>query len=90
MDYKVIETCTRCGIGEACKERFTVLCATSVQQFGLPNDVKNLFTVEVMLNHSRTKDHLPCETGEVLFVLLIAHDKMPQDRYLVEKEDGTG
>ena len=48
-----------------------------------------LFTVEVVLEHSRTKDHLQCEKGEVLFVLLIAHDKMPSDKYLVEKEDGN-
>ena len=45
--------------------------------------------MEVVLAHSKTKDHLAVEIGEVLFVLLIAHDKMSQDRYLVEKEDGT-
>lgn len=60
-----------------------------MQQFNLPNDVKHLFAVEVVLEHTKTKDHLACDTGEILFVLLIAHEKMPSERYLVEKEDGT-
>ncbi len=37
----------------------------------------------------KTKDHMVVDMGELLFVLLIAHDKMASDRYLVEKEDGT-
>ena len=59
-----------------------------MQQFNLPNDVQHLFTVEVLLDHSKTKDHLGCDKGDVLFVLLIAHDKMSSDLYLAEKEDG--
>ncbi len=66
-----------------------VYCVLFLQQFNLPADVQHLFTVEVLLDHSKTKDHLNCELGEILFVLLIAHEKMPGDRYLVEKEDGT-
>ena len=61
----------------------------SLQQFNLPADVQHLFAAEVVLEHSRTKDHLGCDIGELLFVLLIAHDKMTKDRLLVEKEDGT-
>ncbi len=65
----------------------TFLCP---QQFNLPADVKNLFAVEVMLDHPKpTKDHIVCNTGDVLFVLLIAHEKMSPEKYLIEKEDGT-
>ena len=60
-----------------------------MQQFNLPTDVQHLFAVEAVLEHTKTKDHLPIEVGELLFVLLIAHDKMPSDKYLVEKDDGT-
>ena len=51
--------------------------------------MQHLFTVEVLLEHPKTKDHLPVNIGEVLFVLLLAHDKLPDGKYLVEKEDGT-
>ena len=53
-------------------------------------DVKPLFHVEVLLDHAtKTKDHLVVGVGDILAVLLIAHDKMPGDKYFVEKEDGT-
>ena len=52
--------------------------------------MKHLFAVEVLLDHPKpTKDHVACAAGDILFVLLIAHEKMAGDRYLVEKEDGT-
>jgi hypothetical protein len=51
--------------------------------------MQHLFTVEVLLEHPKTKDHLQISIGEVLFVLLLAHDKLPDGKYLVEKEDGT-
>ena len=52
-------------------------------------DVQPLFTIEILLDHSKTKDHLNVTAGELAFVLLIAHDKLHPDKYLVEKEDGT-
>lgn len=51
--------------------------------------MQHLFTVEALLDHPKTKDHLPVTIGEVLFVLLLAHDKLPDGKYLAEKEDGT-
>ena len=42
------------------------------------------------MEQAKAKDHLKCSTGEFLFVLLIAHEKMSADNYFVEKEDGTG
>ena len=59
------------------------------QQFPLKIDMQHLFTVEALLEHPKTKDHLPISEGEVLFVLLLAHDKLPDGKYLAEKEDGT-
>ncbi len=35
------------------------------------------------------KDHLPVEVGEIMHVLLLSHPKLPDGKYLVEKEDGT-
>lgn len=48
-----------------------------------------LFAVEVLLEHGKTKDHLNFSVGDVARVLLLSHPKLPSDRYLVEKEDGT-
>ena len=62
---------------------------THTQQFNLPNDVQSLFAVEVLLGHPRTKDHLGVTDGDIAFVLLISHPKLPEGRYLAEKEDGT-
>ena len=59
------------------------------QQFNLDANVQHLFAVEVTEKQGKGKDLLPCEVGEVLFVLLIAHEKLSSDKYLVEKEDGT-
>jgi len=59
------------------------------QQFNLPADVKHLFAVEVLLDHPKaTKDHVACNAGDILFVLLIAHEKMAGDRYLEGGTDG--
>jgi len=60
-----------------------------LQQFGLPNDVQSLFAVQILLDHPKTKDHLGVTESEVVFVLLISHPKLPDGRYLAEKEDGT-
>ena len=51
--------------------------------------MQHLFTVEALLEHPKTKDHLQVSIGEVLFVLLLTHEKLPDGKYLVEKEDGT-
>ena len=51
--------------------------------------MQHLFTVVVLLEHPKTKDHLPVSEGEVLSVLLLVHEKLPDGKYLVEKEDGT-
>ena len=59
------------------------------QQFSLPDDVQSLFAVEILLSHPRTKDHLGVTEGDIAFVLLIYHPKLPKGRYLAEKEDGT-
>ncbi len=59
------------------------------QQYDLKPDVEPLFAVEVLLEHGKTKDHLNFVVGEVACVLLLSHAKLPGDRYLVEKEDGT-
>ena len=37
----------------------------------------------------KTKDHLIVKTGEVVHVLLINHAKLPDGKYLVEKDDGS-
>lgn len=59
------------------------------KEYKLPLDVKPLFTIEILEDHPKGKDHVPVTQGEVCFVLLISHDKLPNDRYFVEKEDGT-
>ena len=59
------------------------------QQFGLPNDVQPLFTVEVLVDYPKTKELLSMKEGEKLFVLLVSHSKLPDGQYLIEKEDGT-
>ena len=46
--------------------------------------------MEVLLDHARTKDHLSVTVGEVVYVLLISHPKLPETKYLIEKDDGTG
>ena len=46
--------------------------------------------MEVLLEHPRTKDHLGVTEGEVVHVLLLNHPKLPETKYLVEKDDGTG
>ena len=51
--------------------------------------MKSLFTVEILEDHPKGKDHLPVSKGETCFVLLINHPKLPDERYFVEKEDGT-
>ena len=45
--------------------------------------------MEVLLDHPKTKDHIGVTEGEKVFVILITHPKLPDGRYLVEKEDGT-
>lgn len=45
--------------------------------------------MEVLLEHAKTKDHLNFTQGEVARVLLLHHPKLPADKYLIEKEDGT-
>ncbi len=59
------------------------------QQYELKPGVEPLFAVEVLLDQGKTKDHLQFTPGEVARVLLLSHPKLPGDRYLVEKEDGT-
>ena len=60
-----------------------------MQEFKLPNDVQSLFAVEILQDHPKAKDHMAVSQGEKYFVLLINHPKLPDDRYFVEKEDGT-
>ena len=60
-----------------------------MQQFGLKGDVQPLFAAVVLMDKPKTKDHLNVIAGETVFVLLIAHAKLPDGLYLVEKEDGT-
>ena len=62
---------------------------TYKQQFNLPSDVKHLFAAEVLLDHPKTKSHLNVTTGEVVFILLLSHPKLPYEKYLAEKEDGS-
>ena len=64
-------------------------CTWTHQQFSLPNDVQSLFAVEILLAHPRTKNHLGVTEGEIVFVLLISHYKLPEGLYLAEKQDGT-
>lgn len=59
------------------------------KQFSLPNDVKPLFSVEILMDMGRGKDHMASVKGDMMHVLLINHPKLPEGRYLVEKEDGT-
>ena len=62
---------------------------TPLQEFKLPNDVKSLFAVEILDDHAKAKEHMAVSKGEQCFVLLINHPKLPEERYFVEKEDGT-
>ena len=41
------------------------------------------------MDKPKTKDHLNVIAGETVFVLLVAHAKLPDGLFLVEKEDGT-
>ena len=41
------------------------------------------------MDQQKVKDQLSVTKGEVLYVLLLAHDKLPDGKYLAEKEDGT-
>ncbi|XP_064387020.1 uncharacterized protein LOC135335451 isoform X2 [Halichondria panicea] len=59
------------------------------KQYELTPEVEPLFAVEVLLEHAKTKDHLNFTQGEVARVLLLHHPKLPADKYLIEKEDGT-
>jgi hypothetical protein len=59
------------------------------QEFKLPNDVQSLFGVEVQEDHPKAKDHMAVSKGEQVYVLLINHPKLPNDRYFIEKDDGT-
>lgn len=58
-----------------------------IQQFEL-SKVNPLFTVVVLEDRPKSKEHLPVIKGEKLQVILIAHNKLPRTKYLVEKEDG--
>jgi hypothetical protein len=59
------------------------------KEFKLPNDVQSLFGVEVQEDHPKAKDHMAVSKGEQVYVLLINHPKLPNDRYFIEKDDGT-
>ena len=41
------------------------------------------------MDMGRGKDHMASVKGDMMHVLLINHPKLPEGRYLVEKEDGT-
>ena len=40
--------------------------------------------------NNKGKDHLILQGGEHISVLLTSHEKLPDGKYLCEKNDGTG
>ena len=59
------------------------------QNFKLTEDMKPLFSVEVVEGRSKSKDHLAVVKGEQLSVFVTSHPKLPQGKFIVEKGDGT-
>ena len=43
----------------------------------------------ILEDRPKAKDHLAVVKGEIVAVILIKHDKLPQNKLLVEKDDGT-
>ena len=59
--------------------------------FSLPPDVLPAYETRASESNNKSKDNLLVyQVGDVIYVLLIAHEKMPSHCYLGEKEDGTG
>ena len=65
-----------------------VVCFLVMQQFQLPNEILPLFTVEVLEDRAKGKDHLSISKGERLSVILLAHPSLDPTKYLAEKDDG--
>ncbi|CAI8055753.1 Filamentous hemagglutinin [Geodia barretti] len=74
---------------EEAKAKNRLKSLKTFKEFKLPNDVQSLFAVEVQEDHPKTKDHMAVSKGEQVYVLLISHPKLPNDRYFIEKDDGT-
>ena len=69
----------------------TFLCCLllpAMQQFQLPDEILPLFTVEVLEDRGKGKDHMPISKGERLSVILLAHPNLDPAKYLAEKDDG--
>ena len=59
-----------------------------MQQFGL-QEVKPLWSMVILDDRAKGKEHMGVVKGERVDVILITHDKLSPLKYLVEKEDGT-
>ena len=57
------------------------------QQFGL-HEVKPLWSMVILEDRAKSKDHMAVVKGERVDVILITHEKLPQHKLLVEKDDG--
>ena len=49
-----------------------------------------IFATEAIRATSKERDHLILQGGERILVLLTSHEKLPEAKYLCEKDDGTG
>ena len=62
-----------------------------LQHFGFnPDAVPCIFATEAIKPQNKEKDHLILQGGEQILVLLTSHEKLPEGKYLCEKNDGTG